>query len=61
MSFSPPTPAAPVLPAAPAPPPMFGSPTQGQKPQRKAMQPTFLGAQDTASPSQAGQKTLLGQ
>ncbi len=60
MSFSPPTPAPVVLPAAPAQPPMFGSPTQGQKPQRKASQPTFLGAQDTAGAGQTGQKTLLG-
>ena len=61
MSFSPPTPAPVVLPKPPAQPPMFGSPTQGQKPQRKASQPTFLGASDVASPSNAAQKTLLGQ
>jgi len=61
MSFSTPTPAAPVVSPAPMLPPSFGNPTQGQKPQRKASQPTFLGADANASPSQASPKTLLGQ
>ena len=61
MSFSVPTPPAPVLPQAPQAPPMFGAQTQGQKPQAKASQPTFLGAQLSANPSDSGQKTLLGQ
>lgn len=53
---------APVLPNAPATPPMFGAQTSpGQKPQAKSSQPTFLGAQLTANPSDTGQKTLLGQ
>ena len=60
-NFSLPQPAAPVLPQAPAAPPMFGSQTQGQKPQAKSSQPTFLGAQLTANPSNTGQKTLLGE
>lgn len=60
MSFSVPTPQIPKLPAAPTPPPMFGAPTQGQKPQRKASQPTFLGTGLIANPSNTGQKTLLG-
>ena len=61
MSFSPPTPPAPVVPQAPAQPPQFGAPTQGQKPGRKAQQPTFIGAAATAAPTQLGSKTLLGQ
>ena len=61
-NFSLPQPAAPVLPQSPAPPPMFGSQFgPGQKPQAKASQPTFLGAQLTANPSNTGQKTLLGE
>jgi hypothetical protein len=54
----------PVLPSAPAPPPAFGSPTQGQKPQTKPSagtgQPTYLGAQLFANPSNTGQKSLIG-
>ena len=61
MSFSVPTPPAPVLPQAPAAPPQFGTQTQGQKPQAKASQPTFLGAELTANPTNTGNKTLLGQ
>ncbi len=61
MSFSPPSPSPVVLPQAPAAPPQFGAPTQGKKPQRKDMQPTYLGAQVAANPSNTGQKTLLGQ
>jgi len=61
VSFSPPAVAPVVLPQAPAPPPQFGAPTQGQKPARKASQPTFLGAEMTANPSNTGTKTLLGQ
>jgi hypothetical protein len=59
MSFS--GPPAPVLPPAPAAPPVFGQSAVGQKPQAKSTQPTFLGAQLTANPSNTGQKTLLGQ
>jgi hypothetical protein len=59
MTFS--TPAAPVLPANPAAPPAFGSATQGQKPQAKSSQPTFLGAQLDAQAANTGNKTLLGQ
>jgi len=61
MSLSLPQPAAPVLPTAPTPPPMFGAPTQGQKPQAKSSQPTSLAATLFASPSNTGGKTLLGQ
>jgi hypothetical protein len=66
MSFlSPPAPAAPPAPVlpqtTPAPPPAFGLAPQGQKPQAKSSQPTFLGAQLAANPSNTGQKTLLGQ
>jgi hypothetical protein len=54
-------PAAPALPATtPAAPPAFGSAPQGTKPQAKANQPTFLGAQLQSSPSNSGGKTLLG-
>ncbi len=60
MSFSPPSPSPVVLPQAPATPPQFGAPTQGSKPQRKPMQPSFIGAAATANPSNTGQKTLLG-
>lgn len=61
MSFSPPTPAAPVLPTAPASPPAFGSAQgPGQKPQAKSSQPTFLGSQLLAGANQLGNKTLLG-
>ncbi len=56
------SPPAPVLPATtPAPPPAFGLAPQGQKPQAKTFAPTFLGAQLSATPSQTGGKTLLGQ
>lgn len=61
MSFSTPTPAQPVTPAAPVAPPQFGAGTQGQKPQAKNSQPTFLGAQLSANSANTGQKTLLGQ
>lgn len=55
-------PAVPALPAAPAPPPIFGAAqTPGQKPQQKSMQPTVLGGQLFANPSNTGNKTLLGQ
>ena len=61
MSFSAPTPAAPVLPQAPAAPPMFAPQLQpGQKPQAKSSQPTFLGGQLTAQPQQMGGRTLIG-
>ncbi len=63
MSFSLPSaqPAAPVLPqATPQAPPAFGLAPQGQKPQAKASQPTFLGAGLTAGAGQTGGKTLLG-
>lgn len=64
MSFSLPGgsgPAAPALPAAtPAAPPAFGAAPQGQKPQQKANNPTFLGAGLTAGAGQTGGKTLLG-
>lgn len=64
MSFSLPSPAAPVLPQQPAAatPPMFGQTApQGKKPGAKPSQPTFLGAGLVANPSNTGQKTLLGQ
>jgi hypothetical protein len=60
VSFSTPTPAAPVLPQAPAAPPMFGQNAPGQKPQAKPSQPTALGGQLTATASQASPKTLIG-
>lgn len=67
MSFSlpgsSPSPAPPALPAqTPAAPPAFGTAPQGAKPQAKANQPTFLGAQlaSNSSPSNSGGKTLLG-
>jgi len=63
MSFSLPGssgPAPPAIGPAPAAPPAFGSAPQGQKPQAKASQPTFLGAQLQSSPSNTGGKTLLG-
>lgn len=55
-------PAPPAIAAIPQPPapPAFGTAPQGQKPQAKASQPTFLGAQLAASPSNSGGKTLLG-
>jgi hypothetical protein len=53
-------PTPPAIPAQPTPPPAFGSAPQGQKPQAKASQPTFLGAQLTANPANTGQKSLLG-
>lgn len=49
----------PVLPTAPAPPILAAGP-QGQKPKRKSMQTTFLGAQDTPEPGSSPGKTLLG-
>jgi hypothetical protein len=61
VSFSIPTPPAPVLPTAPAAPPQFGAPTQGQKPQAKNSQPTYLGGLLTPQSNQQGGKTLLGQ
>lgn len=61
-SSSPPPPVAPTAPEAP---PVFGQSTStnpsGGKPNRKSMNPTFLGAADTASGAQLGQKTLMGQ
>jgi len=62
VSFSVPTPTPPAIPAAPAAPPMFGTATQGQKPQAKPSQPTYLGAVGAGATQQTGQqKTLLGQ
>lgn len=64
MSFSPPgaqQAPAPVIPQQPAPPPAFGLSPVGQRPQAKAMQPTFLGAGLTANPTNTGNKTLIGQ
>ncbi len=58
--MSAPTPPPIVMPQSPAMPPQLGSATQGQKPQRKAQQPTYIGAQMSANPSNTGQKTLLG-
>lgn len=46
------------LPQAPPPPPMFGSDAVKGKPKSKSMQPTFLG--QSATPTNTGQKTLLG-
>ncbi len=61
MSFSSPSsPAAPVLPTAPSDPPVFGTSTQGQKPQAKASQPTFLGSSLTAGSDSMGTKSLIG-
>lgn len=60
MSFSVPSAPPPAVPNAPAAPPMFGSSTQGQKPQAKASQPTWLGAAGTTNPGNATNKTLLG-
>lgn len=52
----------PATPAAPAAPTMFGEQRAGQKkkPKQKSMQPTFLGTEQAANPSNTGQKTLLG-
>lgn len=61
MTFSTPTPPAPVLPQQPAAPPMFGQQTQpGQKPGAKSSQPTFLGANLGAQAGQTGQRSLIG-
>lgn len=61
-SSSPPPPMAPIAPQAP---PVFGQSTEsspiGSKPKRASMNPTFLGAADSAAASQLGQKTLMGQ
>lgn len=64
-------PKTPTLPAPPPPPPAFGQ-IQGEKPQRKPMSPTMLGANTLPSGSMIGGaaalmgggqtgKTLLGQ
>jgi hypothetical protein len=60
MSLSAPTPPAPVLPQAPSAPPAFGMQNQGQKPQAKSSQPTFLGSGLVASQQQQGNKSLIG-
>lgn len=61
MFSPPPAPALPTVGQSPAPPPMFGaSQSPGQKPQPKSSQPTFLGSQLNANPTNTGQKTLLG-
>lgn len=63
MSFmrpSTPTIIAPAM-APPTPPPTFGSSPVGERPGKKSMQTTFLGA-SVLPPSQGtGAKTLLGQ
>lgn len=59
MSFSAPSPPAISMPVAP-PQAQAPLPTQGQKPQAKASQPTFLGAAFASNPASTGQKTLLG-
>lgn len=59
MSFDTPSPQ-PMMPMAPPPPPMLQDP-KGKKPKKKPMTPTFLGADVTPTPSQVGQKTLIGQ
>lgn len=53
----------PATPAAPPPPTMFGAqrPGQKKKPKAKSQQPSFLGTEQAANPSNTGQKTLLGQ
>lgn len=55
-----PQPPAPVLPQAPAAPPVFGTQNQGQKPQAKSSQPTFLGSGLVASQQNQGNKSLIG-
>lgn len=50
----------PTIPNAP-PPPILAAAPQGQKPKRKSMQTTFLGAQDLPTPGSSPGKTLLGQ
>lgn len=59
------SPPPPIAPEAPTPPPVFGQAPStnpsGGKPARKSMNPTFLGAADTASAGQLGNKTLMGQ
>lgn len=54
------SPALPALPTAVPPPPMFGQNPQGKKPQRKSMQPSFLGTGSMPQAGQLGNKTLLG-
>ena len=60
-----PTPALPTLPTAPAPPTMFGEMRPGQKkkpkPKGTGSQPSFLGSEAMANPSNTGQKQLIGQ
>jgi len=59
---SPDPPPLPNMPAAPPAPTMFGEqrPGQKKKPKPKGMQPTFLGSEQQANPSNTGVKTLLG-
>lgn len=51
----------PTLPQAPAPPPVFGSDPTTQKPSRKTPTASYLNSSALPSPSQVGQKKLVGQ